>query len=71
MNKKLKFIRDAIRLPRTNVFLAYMLNNRRGKREDVHGRPYRYVYRKFGNRVMAEEFLYPNSWSVQQRVGLI
>ncbi len=69
--KRLKSIRDAARLPRTNVFLAYILNNRRGKKEDVHGRLYRAVYREFGNRVMAEEFLYNNSWNVKQRVGLI
>lgn len=70
MNRR-KSIRDAMRLPRINVFLAYILNNHRGKRKDVHGRPYRSVYREFGNRVMAEEFLYDNSWNVKQRVGLI
>ncbi len=68
---KLKSIRNAMRLPRINVFLAYIVNNRRGKRKDVHGRSYRSVYRNFGNRAMAKEFLYPNSWYVKQRVGLI
>jgi len=56
---------------RINVWLAYWLWNRRGKREDVHGRRYRQVYRKFGNKVMAKEFLNGNTWYVKKRVGLI
>lgn len=71
MGKRLKFIRAAMRCPRTNVFIAYLLFNIGGKREDCHGRGYRQVYRDFGNKVMAREFLYTNSWHVKQRVGLI
>ncbi len=71
MSKKLKSIRIAMRLPRINVFLAYVFHNWGGKKRDVHGRSYRYVYRKFGNRAMAKEFVYSNSWWVKQRVGLI
>lgn len=60
-----------LRLPRINVFLAYHLFNIGGKRKDVHGRSYRQVYRAFGNRGMADEFLSTNTWNIKQRVGLI
>jgi len=71
MANPLKKIAKFLRFSRTNVFLAYCLFNTGGKREDVHGRTYRQVYREFGNKAMAGEFLYPNSWNVKQRVGLI
>ncbi len=66
-----KKIINFMRMSRTNVWLAYFLGNRRGKREDCYGRSYRQTYRDFGNKAMAGEFLYPNSWNVKQRVGLI
>ena len=56
---------------RANVWLAYLMNNRRGKQVDVNGRTYRSVYRRFGNNAMAIESLHGNSWNVKQRVGLI
>ena len=56
---------------RVNVWIAYLLGNRRGKRVDVNGRTYRSVYREYGNAVMAHDFLHGNSWHVKQRVGLI
>jgi hypothetical protein len=56
---------------RINVFLAYILGNRRGHKKDVNGRTYRSAYRDYGNRVMAYEFLHGNSWHVKKRVGLI
>lgn len=66
-----KRVVNFLRFSRINVFLAYHLFNIGGKREDCHGRTYRQVYRRFGNKDMAREFLYPNSWKVKQRVGLI
>jgi hypothetical protein len=46
------------------VLLAYWTNNRHGKREDVHGRSYRSVYRKFGHAAMVREYLDTNTWSI-------
>lgn len=58
-------------IARINVWLAYLCGNRRGKRVDVHGRSYRSVYKKYGNLIMADDFLHGNSWFVKKRIGLI
>lgn len=54
-----------------NVWLAYCLWNIGGKRKDVHGRTYRQVYRRFGNKTMSDDFLHGNSWNVKKRIGVI
>jgi hypothetical protein len=46
------------------VFIAYLTNNRKGKRIDVNGRDYRYVYKRFGHKCMVNEFKSQNSWRV-------
>jgi hypothetical protein len=46
------------------VFIAYLTNNWSGKSEDVHGRSYVYVYRRFGHREMVKEYLEDNTWGV-------
>jgi hypothetical protein len=47
------------------VFLAYLTNNKYGKQVDVHGRTYRYVYKKFCHKAMVNEYLDENSWDVK------
>ena len=51
-----------------NVFLAYILGNRRGKQVDVYGRTYKEVYRRFGNKAMTRDYLHGNSWYVKKRI---
>lgn len=46
------------------IYIAYLTNNRGGKREDVHGRTYRQVYKKFGHKEMLKEYKQGNSWYV-------
>ena len=50
---------------RIRVFIACVTNNKGGKREDVHGRTYRYAYKKFGNEAMAVEYMKTNSWHIK------
>lgn len=52
------------RIANVRVYRAYLTNNRRGKREDVHGRSYRSVYERYGHKIMAEEYLDCNTWCV-------
>lgn len=47
------------------VLMAYLTNNRGGKQEDVFGRTYRSVYRKFGHAAMLKEYLDENSWLIK------
>ena len=47
------------------VYRAYLTNNTKGKREDVHGRSYRYVYARFGHDLMVRDFKTGNSWFVR------
>lgn len=56
-----------IRLPGAiwKVAWAYMTNNWRGKREDVHGRTYRRQIEYFGFWTMVGEYLNENSWGVR------
>jgi len=46
------------------IFVAFMTNNIFGKREDVHGRKYRDVYKRFGHRAMLYDYRNGNSWRV-------
>lgn len=46
------------------VFFAFLTNNYFGKREDIHGRNYRYVYKKFGHAAMVNDYMDGNSWYV-------
>lgn len=46
------------------VFMAFLMNNKHGKRCDVHGRLYKQVYEKFGHKVMVDEYLTSNSWFI-------
>ena len=46
------------------VWIAGHLNNPYGKREDVHARTYRYVYKRYGHQRMVEEFKTGNTWHV-------
>lgn len=47
------------------VYLAYKTNNKKGKQEDVHGREYKDVYRKFGHEAMVKEYLNKNTWLIK------
>ena len=51
------------------VFIAYLTNNMLGKSEDVHGRTFRYVYKRFGHRSMVNDYRYGNSWLVKPSGG--
>ena len=42
------------------VRMAYIAN----KQEDVHGRKYRDVYKKFGHKEMVKDYLSSNSWDI-------
>lgn len=46
------------------VWFAGLTNNYFGKREDVHGRTYKYVYKKFGHKKMVGEYLRGNTWLI-------
>jgi bifunctional pyridoxal-dependent enzyme with beta-cystathionase and maltose regulon repressor activities len=52
-------------LARLKVHLAFLTNNRHGKREDNYGRTYRFVCRKFGMTAMIAEYIQGNSWSIK------
>lgn len=47
------------------VLIAFITNNWHGKREDVHGRTYRSVVKRFGIRVMVHEYRTENSWLIK------
>jgi len=51
-------------LDNLKVFIAFITNNLFGKREDVHGRTYRYVYKKFGHKAMLGEYRDTNTWLI-------
>ena len=53
------------------IRFAYLTNNRWGKREDVHGRDYRYVYKKFGHQEMLAEYRYGNTWLIGSYLGSV
>ena len=39
------------------------------KPEDVHGRTYKYVYKKFGHKEMLSEYLHGNTWMIPKYFG--
>jgi hypothetical protein len=52
-------------LPLTvRVWIAGRFNNPGGRSHDIHGRTYRYVYRKYGHSLMVEEAREGNTWHV-------
>ncbi len=58
--KKYKYIKAYIK-----TYIAYLTNNRGGKREDVHGRTYASVFKRLGHEKMIREYLYGNTWYVK------
>lgn len=52
-------------IAKVKVSIAYLTNNREGKSEDVHGRTYRSMVRRFGFDAMGIEYLGSNSWMVK------
>lgn len=46
------------------VMIAGLTNNFFGKRVDLHDRNYRYVYKKFGHKIMLDEAKNENSWLI-------
>jgi hypothetical protein len=46
------------------VFIAFITNNVFGKRKDLNGRQYRYVYKKFGHKAMLRDYHNGNSWRI-------
>jgi len=47
------------------VLFAFTFNNPFGKRNDLHGRTYKDVYKRFGHEQMVYDYLYCNSWNVR------
>jgi len=47
------------------VYIAYLTNNRGNKSEDLHGRSYISVYKKFGHKEMVKEFNNNNTWLIK------